>query len=239
MKKTASRKPNKMRGKIAAGLCVAAVGVAAWLFFIKEYSFNSSAMPENDAVIVLEEQTDLTKGKTLLQALKDRKTSRNFQETELSKEHLSGLLWAATGVNRRDENKMTVPTSRNTQNMTVYALFKEGAYRYNPKTNKLTRVSENDLRADSGTQEYVGKAPVNLVITASYDGISVDQLPAAQGSARINTGYISQNIYLYCAAFDIGTVARGLVDRKTLAQKLGLGPNEEIILAQSVGYLPQ
>jgi len=40
----------------------------------------------------------------------------------------------------------------------------------------------------------------------------------------------------HCAAAGLGTVVRGLVDRRLLAHALGLKPTQRIALAQSVGY---
>ncbi|NML18210.1 hypothetical protein HHL10_24895 [Azohydromonas sp. G-1-1-14] len=53
--------------------------------------------------------------------------------------------------------------------------------------------------------------------------------------AGADAGFIAQNVYLYCAAAGLGTVVRGLVDRRTLAARLGLGPTQRITLAQTVG----
>jgi len=47
-------------------------------------------------------------GKPLMQALNERKSSREFSNKELSLQQLSNLLWAANGFNRED--KRTAPT---------------------------------------------------------------------------------------------------------------------------------
>ena len=51
-----------------------------------------------------------------------------------------------------------------------------------------------------------------------------------------NTGFIGQNVYLYCASEGLATVMRGLVDRLALAKVMKLRPDQKVILAQSVGY---
>ena len=51
-----------------------------------------------------------------------------------------------------------------------------------------------------------------------------------------DTGFIAQNVYLYCASAGLGVVVRGSVDRKSLASVLRLAPHQRIILAQTVGY---
>ena len=41
-------------------------------------------------------------GKTVMQALAERKTTREFSDQALSPQMLSNLLWAAFGVNRKE-----------------------------------------------------------------------------------------------------------------------------------------
>ena len=51
-----------------------------------------------------------------------------------------------------------------------------------------------------------------------------------------DTGFISQNVYLYCASEGLATVVRGSIDRPALAKRMRLRQDQRIILAQSVGY---
>ncbi|UCD86889.1 MAG: nitroreductase family protein [Desulfobacterales bacterium] len=51
-----------------------------------------------------------------------------------------------------------------------------------------------------------------------------------------DTGFISENVYLYCAYEGLATVVRGLIDRPALAKVMGLRSDQRITLAQSVGY---
>jgi nitroreductase len=51
-----------------------------------------------------------------------------------------------------------------------------------------------------------------------------------------DTGFIAQNVYLYCASEGLATVVRGLVDKPALAKPMKLRPDQKITLVQSVGY---
>lgn len=53
-------------------------------------------------------------GMTLMQALKNRKSSKGFTEKEISLQDISNMMWAALGVNRPD-GKRTAPTGSNRQ----------------------------------------------------------------------------------------------------------------------------
>jgi nitroreductase len=54
--------------------------------------------------------------------------------------------------------------------------------------------------------------------------------------ASADTGFISQNVYLYCASEGLSTVVRGTIERAALANIMKLRPDQKIIMAQSVGY---
>jgi nitroreductase len=51
-----------------------------------------------------------------------------------------------------------------------------------------------------------------------------------------DTGFISENAYLFCASEGLATVVRGAVDKAALAKAMKLRPDQKIILAQTVGY---
>ncbi|MGZ3252881.1 MAG: nitroreductase family protein [Burkholderiaceae bacterium] len=51
-----------------------------------------------------------------------------------------------------------------------------------------------------------------------------------------DAGFISQNVYLYCASEGLATMVRAYIDKPALAQAMLLKPSQHIVLAQSVGY---
>jgi nitroreductase len=172
-----------------------------------------------------------TGGMPLMDALAKRATARAFDSRDLSSQQLSDLLWAAWGINRPD-GRRTAPSAHNNQEIDVYALLKTGVFVYVAKGHQLSRISSEDCRALGGTQSFVRDAPVTLVLVA-------DLAKAGGGGkdwALIDTGFISQNIYLYCASQGLATGARGSVDKAALGPRLKLRPDQVIVLAQSVGY---
>lgn len=175
-------------------------------------------------------------GMPLMEALKARHSTREFDARPLPAQVLANLLWAAQGVNRSDTGKRTAPSARDWREIDVYVVVKESVSVYEPATHTLRRVSDKDLRALTGTQDFPATAPLNLVYVADL-GRMVD---ATDDNKRLysaaDTGFIAQNVYLYCASAGLGTVVRGSVDREALGAALGLKPNQQIILAQSVGY---
>ncbi len=177
-------------------------------------------------------------GKPLMDALRLRQTGRAFSGQKLSPQTLSNLLWAASGVNRPESGKMTAPTARNLQEIDIYVALEEGLYLFEPRSHSLKPILAQDLRAAAGKQKFVGEAPVNLIYVADYGKMKMP--PTEQDFyAACDTGFISQNVYLFCASEQLSTVVRGLVDRPTLAQAMGLRPEQHIVLAQTVGYPPK
>ena len=172
-----------------------------------------------------------TGGMPLNEALNKRQTIRKYQEKALSAAQMGNMLWAAFGINRAD-GKFTAPTAANRQEIRLFLLTADGAYAYCPKTHTAKQISNKDLRSYAG----VFKAPCYVVIAADMDKA------VSKNYAAMDAGYVSQNIYLYCASEGLGTCAIGSFARikkgnkgKVLRDGLKLPANVEIFLTHSVG----
>lgn len=170
-----------------------------------------------------------------MEALAKRATSRAFDSRDLSSQQLSSLLWAAFGINRPD-GKRTAPSSNNKQATDIYVLLKSGAYIYEAKAHKLAQTLAEDIRRLGATQDFATNAPVTVVFVADLAKMADAGVEAKRNTANVNVGYISQNVYLFCASEGLATGARASVDRAALGARLGLRPDQFIVLAQSVGY---
>lgn len=174
-------------------------------------------------------------GKPLMQALKERKSSREFSSRPLPAQVLSNLLWAAFGVNRPD-GRRTAPSASNLQEIDIYVALAEGLYLFDAKAHRLNPVLAEDLRAATGTQAFVAQAPVNLVYVADYARMGNRPEQTKTVYSWADTGFIAQNVYLFCASEGLATVVRASIDRERLAAQMKLRPEQRIVLAQSVGY---
>lgn len=172
----------------------------------------------------------------LMQILNRRKSTREFSDRSVSMETLSHLLWAAFGINRTLGEHRTAPSAKNDQEIDIYVALKQGLYLFNPENFELDPVLSDDIRAATGQQDFVASAPVNLIYVADLDRMESAPRQDKKFYAAVDTGFIGQNVYLFCAAQGLATVARGLIDRPMLASKMKLGPAQRIMLAQSVGY---
>jgi len=168
-----------------------------------------------------------------MQVLKDRKTTRDFAPDKLPPQVLSNLLWAAFGVNRPD-GRRTAPSAMNRQEMDIYVATGDGLFVYDAKGNRLEPVLAQDVRPATGTQSFVATAPLDLVYVADLSKAGSD--PDADLYTAADTGFIAQNVYLFCASEGLATVVRGSIDRVALAKAMKLRPEQKIILSQTVGY---
>jgi SagB-type dehydrogenase family enzyme len=175
-------------------------------------------------------------GRPLMQVLKDRSSSRAFSSERLPLQVLSNLLWAAFGVNRPDSGKRTAPSAVNWQEIDIYVATADGLYVYDAKAHRLNPVLAEDIRAATGLQPFVKEAPVNLVYVADLAKTGNASAADRELYTAADTGFIAQNVYLFCASEGLATVVRGSVDRAALAKVMKLRPDQKIMLAQTVGY---
>jgi nitroreductase len=185
-------------------------------------------------VPLLKPQTD--GGRPLMQVFMDRKTSREFSPQKLSPQVLSNLLWAAFGINRPDSGRRTAPSALNWQEIDVYVATSDGLFLYDAKGHLLKTILNKDIRALTGRQPYVKESPVSLVYVADYSKMGRGTNEEKEVYAAADTGFSSQNVYLFCASEGLATGVRALIDRPALSKEMNLRPDQRITLAQSVGY---
>jgi SagB-type dehydrogenase family enzyme len=189
---------------------------------------------EIGSIVLPPPQTDA--GASLMQALKLRRSTRDYSPRPLPLPLLSTLLWAAFGINRPDKGGRTAPSAHDWQEIDIYAVLPEGAYRYDPAGHTLRLTVGGDHRSLTGVQEFVAQAPLNLVYVARFSHMVDADAEQRTFFAAADAGFIAQNVYLFCASAGLACVVRGLVDRRRLAPALHLQVDERIVLAQSVGF---
>lgn len=175
---------------------------------------------------------------TLVQALQKRHSTREFSDRQIPDQVLSTLLWAACGINRPDEGKITAPSAINAQDILVYVIRQDGAWLYVPADNALKRISTKDLRQSvAGRQDFAATAPVSLVLVSDHSRFP-DGLPEERKTRMgvVDAGYVSENICLACEALGLNTVPRMTMDTAALKQALGLDDSFDLVLNSQVGY---
>ena len=181
-----------------------------------------------------------TGGMPLRDALMARRSMRNYSArrfdlgTADDLQLLADLLWAAFGP--ISPKRRSAPSSHNRQETELYVLLPEGAYLYEAADNRLAPVTDEDLRAASGAQDYVGTAAAEIAFVARKEKVTGKSPRGVVETIYVDTGFISENIYLFCASEGMATVVRAMVPKESLAARLGLEPDQEITLVQTVGW---
>ncbi|MCR5346796.1 MAG: SagB/ThcOx family dehydrogenase [Fretibacterium sp.] len=181
-----------------------------------------------------------TGGMSLLQALSERHSSREFADTDLTPQQLSNLLWATAGVNRAD-GKRVYPVALGIQDTFVYVLNRKGVYKYDPAANVLTLIEKGDHRMETTLgQNFVGRAAVNLAYvhdTSLWEGKKTPEELIHQWGF-VHTGAAVQNAYLYAASQGWNAVVRGSFDQEKLSGLLKLSKGQSVMMVQSIGPKP-
>ena len=207
----------------------------AWLMLVVLLVTSTASLAKDLKAINLP-QPNMKGGMPLMEALKARRSTRTYTDQKLSNQILSDMLWAAFGLNRPDDGKRTAPSARNWQETDIYVVLEEGIYIYNAANNVLEPIVAGDHRALTGVQIFVRDAPCNLVYVADYSKMAEIEEALKDYYSAADCGFISQNVYLYCASAGLGTVVRALIEREELAKILKLREDQRIVLAQSIGY---
>ena len=208
-----------------------AILISAISFFIVISSIYSQ---ETKKIKLPQPQTDI--GKPLMQTLKLRQSSREFNSKPLPLQEISNLLWAANGINRTESGKLTAPSAMNNQETDIYVAMQSGVYIFNVKENCLDLVVNEDIRGLTGKQEFVKTAPVNLVYVSDFSKMGKANNEDKILYSAADVGFIAENVYLYCASQGLSVVVRGSIDRGILAKKLNLKAEQKIILSQTIGF---
>lgn len=179
---------------------------------------------------------DMNVKTTLMEALQKRASQREYSDREVSDATLSQVLWAACGINRPESKKITAPSAINAQDILVYVARKDGAYLYQPLSNTLKKVCDEDLRqAVAARQSFAATAPVSLILVTDLSKFG-NRGTGAMQMADMDAGYVSENICLICAALGLNTVPRMGMDKEALSKALGLTEQQIPLLNSPIGW---
>jgi hypothetical protein len=193
----------------------------------------------------------LDRGKSVLKALRQRKTIREISDKKLSLQLLSNLLWAACGLNRKKVligiSGRTAASASNSQEIDLYVALQEGIYLYDVFHHRLLPVVAGDLRAlalGQGQPNVGAKAPVRLIYivdvnklshTSGYQEPGLRDPEIQKSYYYVDTGLIAGNVYLFAASLGLASWFHNY-NKSGLVAKLNLRADQRVLFAQTVGY---
>ena len=107
------------------------------------------------------------------------------------------------------------------------------------KIRKYT-IKEKLINVKSKVTDFITIAPVSFIYVADYSKMKRRLRIISQYDKRFiagtDIGFISQNVYLYCASEGLATVMLGGIDHNALHKAMKLPSNKHVIYAQAIGY---
>lgn len=185
-------------------------------------------------------QTDLDF--PLMKAIELRRTKRKWLDEDVSLQDMSNILWVACGITceatKNAKSRRAAPSACNSQEIRVYVALKSGLYLYDETDHQLMKVLEDDIRQYIGTQKMMQHAPLGLIYVADYTKMSAPTFKSHEKrwfTTFADTGFMSENVYLYCTIANLSTAVLGLIDRDKLHDLMGLAKHEKVVYTQVVG----
>ena len=173
-------------------------------------------------------------GMPLISALQQRRSTREYSDRQIPKQILSDLLWAAFGINRPSGDR-TAPYWRHVMVIDLCLALADGVFVYEPTAHTLLLHLADDIRGQTGHQDFVATAPLNLIYVAHGERMTDISAEERRLYASVDAAFIGQNVYLF-ASEGLATVFRGAVDYFKLARTLRLSDHQFVAFAQTVGY---
>jgi SagB-type dehydrogenase family enzyme len=190
------------------------------------------------------------KGLTVEEAIKKRRSIRNYSKQPITKDQLSQLLFAAQGLTGKMFGKRprSAPSAGALYPFEIYAVVNnvqdlpKGIYHYAVQDHALERVKTGDFRSkitDAGLeQEMLGEAAVTFVLSAIFDRVCHKYGERGYRYVYMEAGHISQNIYLQAVSSGLGSVCAGAFSDEKVNRLIDVdGRKEAAIYLHAVGAL--
>jgi len=179
------------------------------------------------------------------EALKRRRSVREFNPSAITAQELSQLLWAAQGITSAD-GKRTAPSAGALYPLELYvvaarvASIPAGIYHYIPTSQRIEAVTEGDQRKALShaafDQESIANAAAVIVIAAVPQRTAMKYGPRADRYVFIEAGCAAENLALQAVSMRLGTVVAGAFSDDSVRKLLGLGRFEVPLILMPVGH---
>ncbi|MBI5699412.1 SagB/ThcOx family dehydrogenase [Candidatus Saganbacteria bacterium] len=178
---------------------------------------------------------------TLEESLAHRRSERSFQTAGLTNEQIAQLLWAAQGITERTWGFRTAPSAGGTYPLEIYLVKRDGVFHYLPLTHSLEKTKDTDCRPSltraSLGQDFLGDAPVVIVIAADFEKTEVKFGARAQRYVHLEAGHVAENILLQAEALGLGAAPVGSFWDDVVKAVLDLPYAHDPLYLIPVGYI--
>lgn len=157
------------------------------------------------------------KTETLNHAILNRRSIRDFSKKPLSKEQLSYLIWASTGLQRKERGfeYRTAPSAGALYPIETYVVINnvkniaQGVYHYNIESNHLEEIKKGDYRSAIAeaalNQPMCYHAAAVFIWTAIFNRSKCKYGQRAYRYIYLDAGHIAENLALSATSINLGT----------------------------------
>jgi len=201
-------------------------------------------------------------GMSLEEAIRRRRSRRDFTDAPLTMEQLAQLLWACQGVTgerptRRGPSRESpplvsaleraAPSAGATFPMEIFVAvgartagdLDAGLYHYHSAEHALQKTFDGDVRPQIAAaalgQDFLESAPVVILMAAESARTSRRYGERADRYVAMEAGHIGQNVYLQAEALGLGTVAVGAFHDEQVAAAFRLPKELKPVYVMPVG----
>jgi SagB-type dehydrogenase family enzyme len=180
-------------------------------------------------------------GKTSLEeSIFRRRSTRSYQNHELSLEQLSQILWAAQGITENSYGFRAAPSAGALYPLFIYVAKKDGVFRYIADGHKLIQLSSEDkrpslVRASLG-QSAIREAPVCIVISANFAITQAKYGPRAFRYVCMEIGHVAENIHLQATALGLSSLPIGAFWDDVIKSTMEIPDNQDPLYIIPIGY---
>ncbi len=190
----------------------------------------------------------MVKGKiSLEEAIKKRRSERDFQDRALTLRQVSQILWAAQGITEEKGFKRAAPSAGALYPLELYLVVKKvkeleaGVYHYHPANHTLDLTLRGNYQTPLAEaclgQMFIAEASVSLVIAAEYERTTAKYGKRGLRYVHIEMGHVGENICLQVVALGLGTVTIGAFWDEEVFHRLSLPKNYKPLYVLPVGYV--
>lgn len=200
-------------------------------------------------------QTQLPKPKPLKslsldESLHRRKSIRTFSSKPLGLEHLSYLLWASTGIQRKEAGFefRTVPSAGALYPIETYFVvnrvekLEQGIYHYSVKSHYLEELKKGDFARSIALaaldQKMCLEAAVVFIWTAMFNRSKWKYRQRAYRYVYLDAGHIAQNLALASTSLGLGSCQIAALFDDEVNNIIGIDGIEESVIYMSVAGYP-
>jgi SagB-type dehydrogenase family enzyme len=192
---------------------------------------------------------------SLEETISRRRAARRYSRKPLLLSQLSQLLWSAQGITGTRQFR-AAPSAGATYPLEIYVVIgkqcivaseakqgsqelQAGIYHYEPNSHSLSLHTSGDLRpylaGAALNEEFIAKAPVDIVICALYNRTSYRYGKRGERYVHMEVGHVGENIHLQAVALGLSTVEVGAFNDEAVTKVLGVNQQVKPLYIMPVG----